>query len=386
MPEILPSQRDAFDIPREIAYLNCAYVSPFSHKVIAAGASGIAAKVRPWTLTTEDFFAPPDRVRRLAAGLLGGNPADYAFVPAASYGIACAALNLPLKAGQDIVLLEEQFPSNVYSWQRAAAQAGAGIRIVTRAEARVSGNALDWAAAIEAAITPSTAIVATPHCHWADGSLVDLKRVSAACRKVGAALVLDLSQSAGALPVDLADTGADFAAIAAYKWLTGPYSLSLLYVAPHRQNGQPLEENWINREGSEDFAGLVDYVDAYQPGAQRFDMGERANFHLMPMLEAALGQLLEWGVPEIAATLAEKTARIAAEAETLGFTSVPAHARAGHFLGLSRKEGLPENLVKRLAADNVFVSVRGTSIRATPHLYNDEEDVARFFAALKKCL
>ncbi|MCC0018483.1 MAG: aminotransferase class V-fold PLP-dependent enzyme [Rhodobiaceae bacterium] len=386
MTEILPSQRGAFDIPRDVAYLNCAYVSPLSHKVMAAGAGGIAAKVRPWTLVPDDFFIPADRVRNLAAALLGGTPADYAFAPAASYGIATAALNLPLQAGQDIILLEEQFPSNVYSWQRRAEAAGANIRTVLRAQALSSGNALDWASAIEAAITPSTAIVATPHCHWADGSLVDLKRVSAACKKVGAALVLDLSQSAGALPIDIAGTGADFAAIASYKWLTGPYSLGLLYVAPHRQNGQPLEESWIGRKGSEDFAGLVDYVSDYQPGAQRFDMGERANFHLMPMLEAALQQLLDWGVSNIAATLGEKTAHIAAEAESLGLTSPPAHARAGHFLGLSRADGLPDNLVKRLAADNVFVSVRGTSIRVTPHLYNDEEDVTRFFAALKKCL
>ena len=382
----ISNQRAAFDIPREIAYLNCAYMSPLSHAVATAGAAGIAGKVRPWTLTAQDFFSRTESVRALAAGLVGGQPQDYAIVPSASYGIATAAANLPVSPGQDIVVLAEQFPANVYSWRTLARDAGANVRTISRAEATAGGNALDWATAIEAAVSPATAIVAVPHCHWTDGSLVDLERVSAACRSVGAALVLDLTQSAGAMPIDVAALDADFAVIAAYKWLTGPYATGVLYVAPRHQDGRPLEETWMGRLGSEDFSRLVDYVDAYQPGAQRFDMGERASFHLMPMLEAALGQIAAWGVGNIAATLGATNRRIAEEAAGLGYFSQPEHARAGHFLGLSRPEGLPEGLVAKLAGKNVFVSVRGTSIRVTPHLYNDEEDIERFFAALRSCL
>ncbi|MFN0264605.1 aminotransferase class V-fold PLP-dependent enzyme [Tepidamorphus sp. 3E244] len=386
MPDLIASQRNIFDIPRDVAYLNCAYVGPLSHTVIAAGASGIASKVQPWTLTPNDFFEPVDAVRALAASLFGGSAGDYAIVPSASYGVAAAAANLPVEAGQDIVLLGEQFPSNVYSWKRLADEAGASLRFVTRNEARQADGTLDWAAAVIAAISDRTAVVALPHCHWTDGTLVDLARVGPKCRDVDAALVLDLTQSAGARPIDLAEIGADFAVIAAYKWLLGPYATGLFYAAPHRQDGRPLEENWITRDGAENFAGLVDYAGGYQPGAVRYDMGERANFHLLPMLHAALEQIERWGIANIEHTLGEKTQALASRASELGFTVMPQSARASHFAGLNRDGGLPENLVARLAQHNVHVSVRGSTVRVTPHLYNDEDDFDRFAEAMKACL
>ena len=134
--------------------------------------------------------------------------------------------------------------------------------------------------------------------------------VAARCREVGSALVIDATQSLGALPLDLAAIRPDFLACAGYKWLLGPYSLGYLYVAPRWQDGRPLEHNWIARTGSENFAGLVDYQDGYQPGARRFDVGERANFGLMPAGIAGLEQLLRWGQPAIIETLAARTADI----------------------------------------------------------------------------
>ncbi len=382
----IPCQRDAFAIPADVAYLNCAYMSPLSHAVVAAGHAGVARKAEPWTVSAADFFTDTDRVRAKAARLLGGTAGDYAIIPSVSYGIATAAANLPLRAGRQVVVLEDQFPSNVYTWQVQANDAGGEVVTVSRDAARRSNAGCDWTPAIVEAIGEDTAIAALPHCHWTDGSLVDLGTVSARCREVGAALVLDLTQSAGAMPVDVAALDADFAVIGGYKWLTGPYSLGLMYVAPRHQSGRALEQTWIARENSQDFARLVDYRDAYQPGAARFDMGERSNFHLMPMLEAALDQLDGWGIAGIAETLSAMTAQIAAEAAALGFSSEPLERRAGHFLGLRAERGLPDDLVARLATRNVHVSVRGSSIRVTPHLYNNDADVVAFFTALKACL
>ncbi len=172
---------------------------------------------------------------------------------------------------------------------------------------------------------------------------------------------------------------------AGYKWLLGPYSLGFLWVAPEHRNGKPIEFNWANRAGSEDFARLVDYRDDYQPGARRFDVGERANFALVPMLNAALEQILEWGVDAIETTLAARTAQIANRAAALGFSSAPADLRAGHFLGLHFPDKrCPPGLLEALAADQVHVSVRGSAMRVTPHLYNTDDDVDRLFAPLER--
>jgi selenocysteine lyase/cysteine desulfurase len=244
----------------------------------------------------------------------------------------------------------------------------------------------DLTRALLEAIDERTAVVACAHCRWTDGGLVDLERVGARAREAGAALVLDLTQSAGALPIDMGRVRPDFAVAATYKWLMGPYSAGFLYVAPQRQGGRPIEFNWMNRAGSENFAGLVDYRDDYQPGARRFDVGEVANFALVPMAAAALEQLLDWGVEAIAATLGARTRAIAARARPLGLASVPDGLRAPHFLGLRFPAGVPDGLLQRLAERHVHVSVRGASLRVTPHVYNDDADVDRLFEALEAVL
>ena len=168
-----------------------------------------------------------------------------------------------------------------------------------------------------------------------------------------------------------------------YKWMMGPYSLGYLYVDPKHHDGEPLEQNWIARAGSENFARLIDYQDDYQPGARRYDVGERSNFALMPQSIAALSQLLDWTVPAIAETLAAKTGAIAERARAIGLAPMARDSRAGHFLGVRFPDGVPAGLPERLAENQVYVSLRGDSLRITPHLYNTETDVDRLFSVLE---
>jgi len=249
-----------------------------------------------------------------------------------------------------------------------------------------SGHGQSLSQCVLDSIGRNTAIVALPHCRWTDGALLDLVAIGRRCREVGAALVLDLTQSAGALPFDAQAVDPDFLICACYKWLLGPYSLGFTYVAPRWQQGQPLEQGWISRAGSEDFSRLVDYQDHLHSGATRFDMGERSNFHLMPMATTALQQILNWGVENIAETLGAMTGEMVDRASKLGLTYLPEHERPGHYLGIGFPGGMPKNLLPRLAASGVYVSVRGNSMRITPHLFNNSEDVGRLFESLGKLL
>jgi selenocysteine lyase/cysteine desulfurase len=375
---LIPSQRHRFAMPSEIHYLNCGYMSPIADTVRDAVAAGAARKEQPWHYRADEFFSHPEEFRKRAAAIMGADADSVAIVPSASYGLAVAARNLPLSAGQTIVILADQFPSNVYIWRERAAQTGATIITVQRE----AGAA--WTDAVLAAITPQTAIVAVPNNHWADGGMVDLIAVGKACRAVGAALVLDLTQSLGAMPFEVAKVQPDFAVSACYKWLMGPYTTAMLYVAPNYHDGEPLEHAWMGRAGSQDFARLVDYRDDFQPGARRFDMGEKSNPALLCGASAAIDMLIEWGVDAIAQTLGHKTELIAAAARAIGLTSSPIGIRAPHFLSLGFPDGVPEGLTERLAAENVFVSLRGTSLRVTPHLYNDDADGERLIDVLSR--
>ncbi|MGH1479673.1 MAG: aminotransferase class V-fold PLP-dependent enzyme [Geminicoccales bacterium] len=375
---MIPCQRHLFDIPDDVAYLNCAYMSPFLKTVTEAGMQAIARKATPWKVVPTDFFTESEEARRLAAGLINAAADDIAIIPAVSYGLAVAARNLPLQSGQSILVLAEQFPSNVYTWREMARDQGAEIVTIERP---ADG---DWTAAVLAKLDERVAITALPHCHWTDGGILNLEHIGQACRAIGSALVLDITQSIGALPFDVQAIKPDVVAIGGYKWMMGPYSLGYLYVAPAHQDGVPLEQNWILRAGSENFARLIDYQDAYQPGARRFDVGERSNFALIPASIAAMSQLRDWGVPAIAETLSAKTESIAERAREIGLAPMAAHARAGHFLGIRFPDAMPDGLPECLAENQVYVSLRGSSLRVTPHLYNNDADVDRLFDVLKQ--
>ncbi|CAN5847251.1 aminotransferase class V-fold PLP-dependent enzyme [soil metagenome] len=375
---ILPSQRDLFDIPDGVCYLNCAYMSPQLRSVHDAGKQALSTKSHPWTVTSGDFFDVPEQSRELFASIVGCDANGVAILPSVSYGIAVATANLHVQRGQSIVLLDEEFPSNVYPWRELAARCGAEIFTVPRPPSQ------DWTPAILDHIDERTSVVAVPHCHWTDGSLVDLVRVGERARAVGAALVVDATQSLGAHPLDVSRIRPDFLITAAYKWLLGPYSIGFMYVDEAHWEGTPIEQNWILRAGSEDFARLVDYQDDFQPGAQRYDVGERSNFTLLPMANAAMQQVLDWGVDNISETAGQITNLIEHRAVEFGIEATPAGLRGRHMVGLHLGPKAPRDLAERLAAKNVFVSVRGDSVRVSPHLYNTEADVDRLYEVLTK--
>jgi selenocysteine lyase/cysteine desulfurase len=376
---MLTCQRHLFDIPDDVAYLNCAYMSPLMKPVLEAGTVGLARKAHPWELTPDKFFTGADEFRVIAAPLLDCSADDIAIVPSASYGIATAARNLPVKKGQRILVLAEQFPSNYYPWQRLAEENGTALKIVPWPQDD------DWTTAVLNSLTSDIAIAALPHVQWTSGGRLDLVRIGEACRTIGAALALDLTQSLGALPFSVRDVQPDFAVAASYKWLLGPYSVGLLYVAPKwHQRGMPLEENWIQRANARDFSSLILYNESYDAGARRFDMGERSNFALLPAAVRAMKQLLEWDVVQISETVGARNHQLATAASELGFSSPPEDLRAPHYLCLRRKEAIPKELPEMLAREKVFVSVRGSSIRVTPHLYNSAVDAARLISCLKR--
>lgn len=377
---VLGSQRELFEIPDAVAYLNCSYMSPQLRTVRAVGEDAVARKSRPWEISPRDFFESSETARSLFAQLVRGDAEGVAIVPSVSYGMAVATANVPIKAGQNVVVLEEQFPSNVYPWRELAKRTGAEVVTVPRPVGR------DWTSAVLEHVNGQTAVVAVPNCHWTDGTVLDLIRTAERAREVGAALVVDATQSLGAYPLDVSEVRPDFLVSAAYKWMLGPYSLGFLYVSETYREGVPIEHNWISREGSENFVRLVEYTDAYAPDARRYDVGERSNFVLLPMAIEALQQILAWGVENIAASLRVLTDRIEEEAEKLRIEAVPKSMRTGHMIGLGLGPEAPEDLAARLAEENVFVSVRGHNLRVSPHLYNTERDIGRLFDSLNRHL
>ncbi len=365
-------------MPEDVAYFNTANLAPQLHAVRAAGEAALERRGRPWAISAADWFVDVERLRSLFAQIIGANAEGVALVPATSYGFAIAAANLPLRAGQRVLVLADEYPSGIYTWLAVADRTGAEILTVTRE----SGQS--WTDAVLAALDERVGIVSVPNVHWTDGALVDLGPIAARVRELGARLVIDGSQSVGAMQLDVGELGPDFLVSVGYKWLLGPFSLGYLYVAEEHRQGEPLEQNWISREGSEDFARLVDYREEYQPGSRRFDVGERTKFELTPMAITALEQIIEWEVPRIAATLAMQTSEIARRAAGLGLDPVPDEQRGPHLLGVRLPEHTRDRALSALADVNCFAALRGSSLRIAPHLHTTDQDLERLYEGLAR--
>ena len=369
----VPSQRDAFAIPEGLTYLNCAYMSPQLREVTAAGARAAERKERPWTISPADFFADLERLRELFSGLLGADADGVAVVPAASYALTTVAANVAAGPDSRIVVLADQYPSNVYPWRDLAQRTGASVLAVDKPD---SG---DWTDAVITAIDERTVVVTVPNCHFMNGALLDLVRIGDAARRAGAIFAIDATQSLGVIPLDVASVRPDVIVAAGYKWLLGPYSVAYAWIAPEHRDWRPLEHHWAGREGSENFADLTNYTDEYRAGARRFDGGEASNFALLPM-----ETITTWSVPRIAAAISPLTDAIAQRAHDLA--PAPDGPRSGHIIGLRLPRGSATAVAERLAGEQVHVSVRGDNLRVSPHVYNSVEDVDRFISALASAL
>ena len=226
-------------------------------------------------------------------------------IPSAAYGLSVAARNVPLHAKQAVLLLEGQFPSNLLPWRMRCAEVGASLVFAKRRADQ------DWTSAVLDALDahPDVAVLALPQAHWRDGSVLDLARISERARARGASLVLDLSQSLGAMPVDLDAWQPDFVIAVGYKWLLGGYGLAWLWAAPRwRDHGQPLEHGWMAND--RDALWHADSRGEVVPlaGARRFDADGVCDAMRLAMAEAALRQVLAWGVADIATHLQRRTA------------------------------------------------------------------------------
>ena len=369
---MIENQSHLFDIPDGITYLDCASNSPLLKSGKIAADKGLERKYHPWTLNRDDMVEEGETVRGLFADLIGAKAVDIAITPSTAYGITTAANNLPLSRGQNIVVLQDQFPSNVYAWVELAKTNGGEILTVGRP---INNN---WTTAVLETLNTNTAIVTVPHCHWTDGSFLDLVAIGKRCRELGAAFVIDSTQATGAYPMDVKALQPDFIACSAYKWLLSPYTLGFLYAAPHRQLGTPIELHNLNHaEGPEM------YTDELSDGAGRYHMSERFNYTNIPMAIDAMTQIKKWGVSEIHETLSHLIDYTANKATNAGWVVPAKEHRIGHFTGMTRPEPIPPHAIHTLRSEKIYLSPRGTGLRVSPHLFNTTADIDRLFHVLE---
>ena len=375
------SQRDKFDIPDEISYFNCSYMSPQLKESRSVLMDGVNLKSNPWNWSVSQFFSQAEEIRMLCSSLFGGKNDNYAVIPSASYGLSTAAraVEPSLKKNDQILLISEDFPSNVLAWRRVCAETGS--KIVTISKEMDS----DWTSAILKSINAEIKVVSIPSCHWTNGEIIDLKIIGEKCRELGIIYVVDATQTLGAMPHSVDEIKADFLVSSGYKWLLCPYGFSILYVNDNWFSARPLEESWLSRENAEDFSALVIYNDNYQIGARKFEMGEKGIPTILPGAIAALKQIKEWGIENISESIGDINDELSKFFIENGFQPIEKKLRVPHILGIKLKAG-NKNYVSALKDGNVYISQRGNSLRIAPHLHINNNDIERFKSEMLKLM
>ena len=371
---MLASQRALFEMPRHICYLNAASYSPLPLKTMEAGRAAIGRKGTPWTLAPGFANDQHERARAAAARLIDADPTDMALIPSISYGVATAAKLLTIDRGARVVVLENDHSSPVLEWQTRADAQGFAVETIRRPD---DG---DWTSAVLAVIErPGAApvgLASISSVHWSDGGLIDIEKVGAALRQRGARFLIDATQSAGVLAMDVRRLDPDFVIFPTYKWLLGPYGRAFLYVAKRHQGGVPLEQTAFGRRNVRAENAVYFSDVSYLPDVRRLEMAS-----------IGMEMMAEWGASAaVAQRLLMLTERIADGLRDIGVGVPDYRFRAPHILSLSFKDGMPAGLIEGLATEGIYVAARLGRMRVSPHVYNDEADADRFVAALARRL
>ena len=374
-------QKNLFSLSENASYLNCATMSAQLKSVEKVGIENLQKKNNPYLIESAHFFNNRAVLKQRFSQLIDApDPDSIAIIPSVSYGMATVAKNIPFEKGDEIIVLEEQFPSNYYVWKALEKDSGVIIKTI-KAPPIATGRSVIWNQAILEAISIKTKVVSIPNVHWIDGTLFDLKKIRDRSNEVGAFLIIDGTQSIGALPFSVQEIKPDALICAGYKWLMGAYGLGVAYFGERFDTGSPIENNWINHEGSENFSELVNYNINFKAKAARYDMGESSNFILTPMLSEAIRQLLEWTPSAIQEYCAFITSDLLPQLQDKGCFIEDPKYRGQHLFGIYLPKSIAmDSLKKKIAEREVIVSYRGQAIRVAPNVYNTKKDIEKLIS------
>ncbi len=382
----MQDQKHLFELPNDVHYLNGAYMSPNLISVRAAGTAAVNRKSNPLNIKESDFFEPAKELKILFGELVNANAGQIAIIPSASYGLMSAISNIPYKKGEHALIVSEEFPSDHLTLQRWCKEHDAELKILSPPEEK-QGRAKIWTDKIIKSISKDSAVLVMSSIHWMDGTLFDLKAIGEKCRETETVFIVDGTQSVGALPIDVEEFKIDALICAGYKWLMGPYSLGLAYYSDKFNEGTPIEESWMNRGDASDFSTLTKYPEEYSPGAGRYNVGEFSNFITLPMLKAAIEQILDWKPENIQQYCRQLMEPVFTCLKVNDIPTDSQSAIASHLVGIYLPDNVDmDQLMTELKINKVYVSARGRSVRVSPHVYNTSEDIEVFLAIFQKHL
>ncbi len=375
-------QKHLFDLPEDIHYLNCAYMAPLLKSAEQKCTEQLIKRRNPTNISSEHFFSEVDLVKEKFAKIINTHAKNIAIVASTSYGFSSVLNNLTAKPNGNAITIAEEFPSGYFSLQKWC-HSNNNEFVVVDSESN-SSVGKRWNENILSAINEKTSVVLISSVHWMNGVRFDLKAIGSKCQEVGAKLIVDGTQSVGALPIDVDDYHIDALICATYKWMFGPYSIALAYISEAFHDGTPLEESWMNRTNSRDFTNLTSYDYNYAPHANRYNVGQLSNMMTMPMLNESLRQIIEWGPNNIQTYCASLTDPLFSFLDKMGVGIEQDEYFCYHLFALQLPDSVDQSSFKeKLAQHKIFASSRGDKLRVSFNVFNDEHDIEKLMQVIE---
>jgi len=377
---MIKCQKDLFNLDSEATYLNCAYKAPMLKEAEKDAIKALLTERNPFKLKANNYFEITDEIRKEFSTIIGAQPNEIAILPSTSYGFANVFNNIKLNR-KNALTIENEFPSGYFAIKKWCNKNKAELKVINRDNL----SAEDWNKKIIDAINYDTNLVMMSSIHWMNGTKFDLKEIGLKCREVGAYFIVDGTQSVGASSMNVKELHIDALICAGYKWLFGPYSMALGYFSDKFKNGIPIEESWMNRSNAADFSNLTDYDINYKSMAGRYNVGQTTNFILSPIMLTGLRQINKWGVRNIENYCNQLAKSLLKKLNPLNFSFETKKYFNSHLFSLGLpKEINPLKLKNRLDNENIYVSLRGTYIRVSINVFNNEEDIEKLVSVIKK--
>jgi selenocysteine lyase/cysteine desulfurase len=363
-----------------VAYLNAALQGPMPLAAAREVQAALESKKRPDRLPDSAYFDLPDRIREKIARVITARPDEIAVTSGASAGLASVAAGIDWKPGDEVLVGRGEFPAHFSTWLRYEQAGKLRVRVVEPSGRFITAD--DYVAQIG----PHTRVVSASLVRFDNGARLDAPRVSEACRKVGAALMLDVSQCAGSMPMDIRKLGADMAVCSGYKWLLGPYGAGFFWIASEWVERLPLGAVYFMAlEGARDLHAMFRQELRPMPGARRWDSPETANFMNLAAFESSLDLVLRIGLDAIArhvdALVGQIIERLPRDRCVLA--SPEERSKRGPYVCVSaRKPEETTALYEKVRAAQIHVSLRENALRVSPFLYNTPEEISRLIDVL----
>jgi selenocysteine lyase/cysteine desulfurase len=368
--------RGLFPVTQEIAYLNHAGVAPISTRVEdALGRYALEATRRGALHYGRSYDREVERVRGRAAELIGAQPDEIAFVKNTTEGLGIVAAGLDWRRGDRVVTCQLEYPSNVYPWWHLEPL---GVETVMLPGV---GGRLPVESVAEALSDPHVRMLTLSSVEFGSGARNDLETIGGLCRDRGVLFCVDAIQSLGCFPLDVERCGIDFLAADGHKWLLSVEGCGIFFAARRSlELLTPRVVGWRSVTNNQDFDS---YHMELQPGAGRFEEGT-PNTPGIFALGAAIDLLLEIGVDAVGRRVLELTDELAAGVSERGATVLSPRddGAASGIVAFALDDEEPMETVRRLQREKVFVVARRGAVRASPHFYNDRDDLERLFDAL----